>query len=86
MGSQSSKDECTAFAEESETLGDVKVFRAGTAMKGGMLVTSGGRALGVTAMGDDLPAAIKRAHKAVAKISFEGAHYRKDIAAKALKR
>ena len=72
--------------EQAEALGDVKVFHAGTAIKDGKLVTSGGRVLGVTAMGDDLGAAIDRAYDAVSKISFEGAHYRKDIGARALRR
>ena len=55
-------------------------------MKGGQLVTNGGRVLGVTAVADDLPSAIDKAYDAVAKINFQDAHYRKDIAAKALRR
>ena len=58
---------------------DVKVFHAGTAMEGRRVVTAGGRVLGITAIGDDLAAATKRAYDAVAKISFDGAFYRKDI-------
>jgi phosphoribosylamine---glycine ligase len=64
----------------------VKVFHAGTSKRGGIYYTSGGRVLGVTARGPDLQTAVKRAYEACAKISFEGAHYRKDIAARALKR
>jgi len=71
---------------EAEELGDVKVFHAGTADRDGVPVTNGGRVLGVTALGDDLPAAIDRAYAAVDCISFEGAHFRRDIAARALKR
>ena len=72
--------------DEAEALGDVQVFHAGTADRDGTLVTSGGRVLGVTAMGDELPDAVDRAYEAVSKISFENMHYRKDIAARALKR
>lgn len=58
---------------------DVMVFHAGTAMKEGQLVTSGGRVLAVTAWGDDLGTAVSRAYAGVAQIHFEKAHYRKDI-------
>ena len=61
-----------------------KVFHAGTALKDGNIVTNGGRVLGVTALGQDLRAAQAAAYAAVAKIHFEGAHYRRDIAMKAL--
>jgi phosphoribosylamine--glycine ligase len=71
---------------EAEALGDVKVFHAGTELRDGRVVTNGGRVLGVTAVGSDLAAAVDRAYAAVARISFEGAHYRKDIAARALRR
>jgi len=60
-----------------------KVFHAGTAMKDGRIVTSGGRVLGVTALGKDLKAAQAAAYAAVECIQFEGAHFRRDIAAKA---
>jgi phosphoribosylamine--glycine ligase len=72
--------------DEAEGLDGVKVFHAGTAERDGTLVTSGGRVLGVTAIGDDLPDAIDRAYDAVSRIDFEGKHYRKDIAARALQR
>jgi phosphoribosylamine--glycine ligase len=62
----------------------VKVFHAGTAFKDGQLVTAGGRVLGVTAVGIDLNSARNTAYAAVEQISFKGAHYRKDIAARAL--
>jgi phosphoribosylamine--glycine ligase len=64
---------------------DVKVFHAGTKLEtGGMIVTDGGRVLSVTALGDTLADAKAKAYEAVAKISFPGAFYRKDIADKAL--
>ncbi len=72
--------------DEAEALGDVKVFHAGTIERDGRLVTNGGRVLGVTAVGADLPAAITRAYEAVDRISFQDAHYRNDIAARALNR
>ncbi len=65
-------------------LPDVKVFHAGTALKDDQIVTNGGRVLGVTALGRDLKAAQTAAYAAVEKIHFEGAHFRRDIAAKAL--
>jgi phosphoribosylamine--glycine ligase len=61
----------------------VKVFHAGTALKDGQVVTSGGRVLGVTALGKDLKAAQTAAYAAVEKICFEGLQYRRDIGAKA---
>ena len=67
-------------------LKDVVVFHAGTALSGGKVVTSGGRVLGVTALGKDIPDAIARAYRAVEKIRWEGAHYRTDIGRKALGR
>jgi phosphoribosylamine--glycine ligase len=65
---------------------DVVVFHAATAARDGKVVTIGGRALGVTALGASLDAAVQRAYEAVDKISFEGMHYRKDIGQKALAR
>jgi phosphoribosylamine--glycine ligase len=70
---------------EAEQLKDVVVFHAGTAMKDGKLVTAGGRVLGVTAIGGTIADAKKQAYEAVGKISFEGAHYRRDIADKAIR-
>ncbi len=64
----------------------VKVFHAGTTRHDGAFFTAGGRVLGVTARAGDLRTAVDRAYIAAAKIGFEGAYYRKDIAAKALKR
>jgi phosphoribosylamine--glycine ligase len=69
--------------EVANALPNTKVFHAGTAMKEGQIVTSGGRVLGVTALGKDLKAAQAAAYAAVECIQFEGAHFRHDIAAKA---
>jgi phosphoribosylamine---glycine ligase len=63
----------------------VKVFHAGTSTRDGVFYTSGGRVLGVTARAADLETAVARAYEGCGKISFEGAHYRKDIAARAVK-
>jgi phosphoribosylamine--glycine ligase len=69
--------------EEAEALGAV-VFHAGTAMRDGQLVTSGGRILNVTGLGDTLEEARARAYEACELISFPGARFRRDIAAKAV--
>ncbi len=61
------------------------VFHAGTALKAGQVVTSGGRVLTVTAFGKDLREAVGKAYDGVAKIHFDGAHYRRDIAMKAFR-
>lgn len=62
------------------------VFQAGTKLGQKGLETSGGRVLGVTAAGSDLKSAIANAYAAVEKIHFDGAHWRRDIGAKGLKR
>jgi len=62
------------------------VFHAGTAESEGKTVTSGGRVLGVTALGDSVRKAISKAYEAVSRISWDGVHFRKDIGQKALKR
>jgi len=64
----------------------VKVFHAGTSARNGIYYTAGGRVLGVTARARNLGTAVERAYEACAKIKFDGAHYRKDIAAGALKK
>jgi phosphoribosylamine--glycine ligase len=64
----------------------VTVFHAGTVPKKDKVLTAGGRVLGVTALGKDIPTAIESAYAAVKDIEFEGAHYRTDIGQKALKR
>ncbi len=59
------------------------IYHAGTKLEDGKYLTSGGRVLGVTSTADDLKSALANAYKAVESISFEKAHYRKDIGAKA---
>jgi phosphoribosylamine--glycine ligase len=71
--------------EAADAMDDVIVFHAGTKIENGKLVTSGGRVLGVTALGSGIKQAKDKAYKAVEKISFTNAHYRKDIAWRALK-
>ena len=62
----------------------VKVFHSGTAMRDGNLVTDGGRVLTVTAMAPDLATAVDAAYEAAQMIEFEGRHFRRDIARRAL--
>jgi len=69
--------------DNAKRMEDVVVFHAGTALNNSGFITSGGRVLGITALGKDINAAIERAYSAVEKISWEGMHYRKDIGAKA---
>lgn len=64
---------------------DTVVFHAGTAYDGQDIMTAGGRVLGVTALGKDIKEARDRAYEAIGKIHFEGMHYRKDIAGRAIK-
>ncbi len=72
--------------DEAEALGDVKVFHAGTRLTSdGKVVTAGGRVLGVTALGETVAAAKQRAYEAVGRINFEGMHFRRDIADKAIR-
>jgi phosphoribosylamine--glycine ligase len=70
--------------DEAARLPNTKVFHAGTAISGDQIVTAGGRVLGVTAWGRDLGSACDAAYAAVETIRFEGAHFRRDIASKAL--
>ena len=65
-------------------LDGVTVYHAGTKLQDNKLITSGGRVLGVTALGDTLENALKKSYDAVEKIHFEGAHYRRDIGKRAL--
>ena len=75
---------CVMDFGKAEELPDVTVYHAGTALKDGTLVTSGGRVLGVTATGKDLETALQKAYAAVEEIHFDGAFYRKDIGQRAL--
>ena len=72
--------------EEAEETSGVVVFHAGTKAKEGEIVTSGGRVLGVTALGSDVAAAVERVYAAVSKIRFDRAQYRTDIAGRAFGR
>jgi len=65
---------------------DLLVFHAGTAIRDGQIVTSGGRVLNVVGLGDSLQQGVERAYRAAEAISFEGMYYRKDIANRALRR
>jgi phosphoribosylamine--glycine ligase len=70
--------------DEIKKLSDVVVFHAGTRKKDNRIITSGGRVLGVTGLGQNIKEAIDRTYEAVGKIHFEGMHYRKDIGFKAI--
>jgi phosphoribosylamine--glycine ligase len=83
-GRYATGNEITGLKEAERT--GAKVFHAGTDERGGKIVTAGGRVLGITAAGSDLPAATSAAYDAASKIHFEGMHYRRDIASKALAR
>jgi phosphoribosylamine--glycine ligase / phosphoribosylformylglycinamidine cyclo-ligase len=63
---------------------DAMVFHAGTKVENGLVVTAGGRALSVTGIGADLPAALAAAYQAISEISFEGMQYRGDIGRRAI--
>ena len=71
--------------KEVSKMEDVFVFHAGTALRDGQTVTNGGRVLGVTGLGEDIPKAIEKTYHAVRKITWDGVHYRKDIGQKALR-
>jgi phosphoribosylamine--glycine ligase len=71
---------------DASSVDDAVVFHAGTALKDGKIVTSGGRVLGVTAMADTIKSAIDRAYQVVHMVSFEGKHYRSDIGRKAIQK
>lgn len=70
--------EMSGLDEKGQVEGAI-VYHAGTKLENGKFYTNGGRVLGVTAVDDTLEGALKKAYDAVEKISFEGAHYRKDI-------
>jgi phosphoribosylamine---glycine ligase len=77
-------DEITGL-DAAEAAGNL-VFHAGTAVKGGKIVTNGGRVLGVVATAPDIKGAVDKAYAGVKKINFVNVHYRKDIAHRALER
>ena len=75
-----------AGLEQAAAVPGVKVFHAATSVRDDLYFTAGGRVLGVTARASDLATAVQNAYTAVSSIGFEGMHYRKDIAARALKK
>jgi phosphoribosylamine---glycine ligase len=70
---------------DADALPDVKVFHAGTARRNGTIVTDGGRVLAVSALGNTIPDAQRRAYQAMNLIHFDGMHYRRDIGQRALR-
>ena len=72
--------------DAANALPGVQVFHAGTSLKDGALVASGGRVLNVTAIGDTLEAAVQQAYKAVDLIDFKDGFCRRDIGWRALTR
>jgi phosphoribosylamine--glycine ligase len=72
--------------DQAAEMDGVKVFHAGTSKRDGEFYSAGGRVLGVSARAADLEAAVQRAYEACDRIHFDGAHYRKDIAGRALKK
>jgi phosphoribosylamine--glycine ligase len=70
--------------EQADAMTDVKVFHSGTKLLNRALVTDGGRVLGVTALGNSVLDARRRAYAALEQIHFDGMHYRKDIGHQAL--
>lgn len=64
---------------------DLFVFHAGTVSENGELLTNGGRVLGVTALGKDIPSAIEHAYRGVRSIGWSGVHFRTDIGKKAFR-
>ena len=65
--------------DQADALDGIQVFHSGTRMEGDQLLTQGGRVLGVTALGADLPAALAQAYQAVRLIQFQGKTFRRDI-------
>jgi phosphoribosylamine--glycine ligase len=70
--------------DDADSMNDVKVFHSGTAKRDNRVVTDGGRVLAVTALGNTIADAQRRAYQAIGKIHFDGMHYRKDIGWRAI--
>ena len=70
--------------DEKGQVDGVFVYHAGTKFEDGKFYTNGGRVIGVTATGETLQAALDKSYEGVKKITFAGAHYRKDIGQRAL--
>jgi len=69
---------------EAAKMKDIVVFHAGTIKSGNKILTSGGRVLGVTGLGETIKDAVDLTYKAIEKINFAGMHYRRDIGRKAI--
>jgi phosphoribosylamine--glycine ligase len=67
--------------EEAERVPDVHVYHAGTTKRDGRVLSTGGRVLGITGLGNTIEDARRRAYEAVQKVRFDGMQYRRDIAA-----
>jgi phosphoribosylamine--glycine ligase len=72
--------------EKGTQLADTWIFHAGTAVREGRIVTSGGRVLGVTARAASVAAAMQQAYQTAEHIRWPGVHYRRDIGCRALQR
>ncbi|GAB4347104.1 MAG: phosphoribosylamine--glycine ligase [Candidatus Abyssubacteria bacterium] len=72
--------------EDASRIPGAMVFHAGTAFRNGKVVTNGGRVIGATALGKDIPAAIESAYRCAEVIRYENKYYRTDIGKKALRR
>jgi len=79
-------DEITGLPKPGETTAEARVFHAGTTMQLGKVVTSGGRVLCVTALGDTVKIAQQRAYQLLEPIRFDGMQYRRDIGYRAIGR
>jgi phosphoribosylamine--glycine ligase len=80
------KGDAISGLDEAAQLDDVYVFHAGTSLKDSRCVTSGGRVLGVTALGNTVQDAINQAYQGVERITWPGVQFRTDIGKKALER
>jgi phosphoribosylamine---glycine ligase len=75
----------TGLTPAKQQADDVVIFHSGTALRDGQVVTAGGRVLAITAVATDLRTALDKAYAELAKISFEGMQFRRDIAHRALR-
>jgi phosphoribosylamine--glycine ligase len=82
---QYAKGKVIAGLDEAAQAKNAVVFHAGTSVRGADIVTSGGRVLGVTALGDTILQAIEEAYRTVGLIHWDGEYHRKDIGRKALR-
>ncbi|MGI6751932.1 MAG: phosphoribosylamine--glycine ligase [Anaerovoracaceae bacterium] len=76
----------TGYEIEVGDMGDAIIYHGGTRKEGDKIVTSGGRVLAVTAIGEDLKTAVDKAYEGVDKIRFRSMHFRKDIGQRALRK